>query len=126
MRTRTKLAAFELIGYLFGAVWMGASVAAVYFLYGVVASSEPWLHLLWSIAIGLAAKLIADALNTNKRRIDYVNQLTERGYSLTEADAAWRTAADGGANLLRNLHYSEFGKEIDRIETVTKISKTEK
>jgi len=56
-------------------------------------------------------------LNGSKHRVDYVDQLIERGYSKGEAAEAWRTADSGGLNLLRNLQQAELGEEIERLET---------
>jgi len=71
---------------------------------------------LWSFGAFLIAMLIVAALNGSKHRVDYVDQLIERGYSKGEAAEAWRTASSGGLNLLRNLQQAELSKEIDRLE----------
>ena len=55
-----------------------------------------------------------------------MDQLLDRGYAQVDADMAWRTAAGGGANLLRNLRYSEIDEEIDRLDAVINSSNTEK
>ncbi len=125
MKTKTKLVILELSGGLFGWIWIGASIGAIYFLYGVMANDAPWSNLLWSIAIGFVAKLIAAALDGNQRRLDYVDQLTERGYVLADAEFAWYTSANGGANLLRDLQRLELDDEIDRLESVIETSSTE-
>ena len=81
MKTSTKLILLELFGGLFSWVWIGASVATIYFLYGALANDAPWSNLLWPIVIGFVSKSIAAAMGGNQRRLDYVDQLTERGYS---------------------------------------------
>ncbi len=125
MKTKTKLVILELSGGLFGWIWIGASIGAIYFLYGVLANDAPWSNLLWSIAIGFIAKLIAAAFDGNQRRLDYVDQLTERGYLPADAEFAWYTASNGGANLLRDLQRLELDDEIDRLESVIETSSTE-
>jgi hypothetical protein len=116
MKTRTKLIILRLLGGIFWCVFIGASFAAIYFLYGTLAYDAPWPHLLWSIGIAFIAKQISDVLNDNKQRVDYVDQLMERGYAQGEAVEAWHTANSGGLNLLRNLQQAELSDEIDRLE----------
>ena len=101
---------------MFDLIWIGASIALVYFLYGALANDAPWLYLSWSIVVGLIARQIATALKDYKQRIDYVDQLIERGYERKDAEAAWRTASGGGLNLLRNLQQVDLGEQIDRLE----------
>ena len=125
MKTRTKLITLELLGGMFNLIWIGASVALVYFLYGALANDAPWPYLSWSLAVGIMAKQIAAALKDNKQRVDYVDQLMKRGYRHADAEAAERTAADGGTNLLRNLQQAELGEQIDRLEVAINIPNTE-
>ena len=112
MKTRTKLIALEMLGGLFDLIWIGASLALVYFLYGALANDAPWFYLSWPFAAAFMARQIAVAFRDNKRRVDYVDQLTERGYEQADAEAAWRTATGGGTNLLRNLQQAELSDEI--------------
>ena len=84
-------------------MWIGAAIAFVYFLYVALASAAPWSNLLWSIGAGLIAQFLAVVLNRNKQRVDYVDQLMERGYTQVEATEAWKIAINSGANLLFNL-----------------------
>jgi len=106
-----------LLGDWFGLICAGASIAAVYFLYGALSNDAPWSYVFWSIGAGFIAMLIAAASNNSWQRVDYVGQLIERGYSKGEAAEAWLTADSGGLNLLRNLQQVELSKEIDRLET---------
>ncbi len=117
MKISTKLILLELFGGLFGWVWIGASIATIYFLYGALANDAPWSNLLWPIAIGFVSKSIAAAMGGNQRRLDYVDQLMKRGYSRADAATAWITASNGGQNLLLSLQQEELSKEIDRLET---------
>ena len=116
MKTRTKLITLELLGGMFDLIWIGASIVLVYFLYGALANDAPWPYLGWSFAVGVMAKQIAAALKDNKQRVGYVDQLMKRGYRHADAEAAERTAADGGTNLLRDLQQAELGEQIDRLE----------
>jgi len=125
IKARTKLITFELLGGICNLIWIGASVVFLYFLYGALAKDTPWPYLGWSLVAVFIAKQIAASLKDNKRRIDYVDQLTERGYEQADGEAAWRTAADGGTNLLRNLQQAELVEEIDRLETAINTSNGE-
>ena len=104
---KTKLIILELLGGLFGWIWIGATIGAIYFLYQASANDGPWIFVLWSIVAGLVAKTIAVVVNDNQQRLHYVDQLMERGYPWSEAGAAWRTAANGGFNLLLSLQQAE-------------------
>ncbi len=106
-------------------MWVGAAIASIYFLYLTLASTGPWSNLLWSIGAGLVARFLTVVLNRNKQRVDYVGQLMERGYAEVDAEAAWRTAAGGGTNLLRNLQQAEMNDEIHRAEKSIDTSGTE-
>lgn len=113
---KIKLRILELLTGIFGLFCAGAAIASVYFLYGVFAKVAPWSYVLWSFGAGVIAMLIVAALNGSRQRVDYVEQLIERGCSKGQAAEAWRTADSGGTNLLRNLQQAELGEEIDRLE----------
>lgn len=125
MKTSTKLILLELFGGLFGSVWIGASIATIYFLYGALVNDAPWSNLLWSIAIGFIAKSIAAAMGGNQRRLDFVDQLTARGYSQADAAAAWLTASNGGLNLLLSLQQAELCEQINPFAPATNTSNGE-
>ena len=110
---------------LFGWMWIGAAIAAVYFLYVALASVASWSNLLWSIGAGLIAHFLAAVLIRNKQRVDYVDQLMERGYMPADAAFAWYITTNGGANLLRDLQRLELDDEIDRLESEIGTSSTE-
>jgi hypothetical protein len=114
---KIRLLILELLATIFGLICAGAAIASVYFLYGAFTKVAPWFYVLWSLGAGLFAMLIAAALNGSKKRIDYVDQLIERGYAQAEAEAAWRIAKNGGMDLLTNLHQVELADEIDRLES---------
>ncbi len=114
-----------MLGDLFGLICAGASIAAVYFLYGAFASDAPWSYVFWSIGAGFIAMLIAAAANNSWQRVDYVDQLIERGYSKGEAVEAWRTADSGGLNLLLKLQQSEPSEQINRLESAINTSNGE-
>jgi hypothetical protein len=114
---KIKLRILELLIGTSGLICAGAAIAAIYFLYGTWANDAPWSYVLWSFGAFLIAMLIVAALSGCKQRVDYVDQLIERGYSKGEAAEAWRTASSGGLNLLRNLQQAEqLSKQIDRLE----------
>jgi len=107
VKKRTKFIILQLLGGIFGGVWIGAAIAAVYFLYGCLANDAPWSYVLWSAATGLVVKQIAAAFTGIKQRLDYEHQLIERGYPPAEASGAWRISTNGGLNLLLNLQQAE-------------------
>ena len=117
MKTKTKLIALELLRRMFDLIWIGASIVLIYFLYGTLAKNAPWPYLSWSIVVAFIARQIAGAFKDKKQRIDYVDQLTDRGYEREDAEAAWRIAFSGGSNLLRNLQQAEFDGEIARVDS---------
>ena len=121
MKITIKLLILELLGGIFGLICAGAAIASLYFLYGAWTNDAPWLNLLWSIGIGFIAMQIAAAVNGGIQRIDYMNHLIERGYSKGEAAEAWRTASNGGLNLLLNLQQAELCTQIDLLETAINI-----
>ncbi len=94
-------------------MWIDVAIASVYFLYVALASAAPWSNLLWSIGAGLIAYFLAAVLNKNKQRVDYVDQLVERGYTRAEVTEAWKIAINGGANLLFNLQQTDTIAEPD-------------
>jgi len=108
----TYLIFLELLGGIFAGVWIAAFIAALYFLYESLANQEPWSSLLWSIGVSVICRQIAVVLTNHRRRIHYMDQLIERGYSHRDALAAWRTATNGGLNLLRNLQQAEAVKHL--------------
>ena len=111
-----KLTTLELLGGIFGGVWIAAVLACLYFLYGSLAHHAPWSFVVWSMGVGVIARQVAAALNRNRKRIHYVDQLVNRGCSRGDAIAAWRTATNGGLNLLRNLQQAETSER--RISTI--------
>ena len=123
MKIKIKLLILDLLNGVFGLLWAGAGIASVFFLYGALANDAPWPYLIWSIIGGFIAMQIAAALNDNKHRLDYVNQLTERGYTPAAAGEAWLTASDGGMNLLRNLQQEELRAQIEPFEAAINVSK---
>ncbi len=125
MKITIKLLILESLIGIFGLTCAGAAIASVYFLYGVFAKVAPWSNVLWSFGAGVIAMLIVAALNGCKHRVDFVDQLMERGYAQAEAAEAWRTASNGGTNLLRNLHQAELSEQIDRLKTAINTSNGE-
>jgi hypothetical protein len=124
MKTKTKLLILDWLSGIFALIFAVASISSVYFLYGVFATVSPWFYPLWSFSAGVLALLIAAALNRSKRRMAYMGQLMQRGYRHAEAAEAWRTAFNGGMNLLRHLQQTELCKQIDRFQTAINTPKS--
>ena len=117
MKITTKLLILELLGGLFGLICAGAAIASVYFLYGTWVNDAPWSHPLWSLAAGLIAMLVAAAIQGSKRRMDHMGQLMERGYPQAVAAESWRSASNGGMNLLCHLQQTELYEQFGRSES---------
>jgi hypothetical protein len=86
----------ELFARLLDLIWIGASIAFVYFLYQALTQDTSWPYLGWLLGAGIISKQIAAALKVEKKRVNYVNQLIERGYEREDAESAWRIAISGG------------------------------
>ena len=125
MKTATKLVNLGLLGGIFWWLSIVASIAAIYFLYEILAHDGPWVFLPLSVVAGLVAKQTAASIYDAKRRLDYVEPLMERGYARVDAEAAWRIAKNGGMDLLTNLHQVELADEIDRVESDLSIPNAE-
>ncbi len=95
-------------------MWLGAAIASIYFLYVALSSAASWANLIWSISAALIAKFLAVVLNRYKQRVDYVDQLVERGYTHAEATSAWEIVSKGGSNLLLNLQQTDTIAETDQ------------
>ena len=104
---------------MFDLIWIGACIAVVYFLYAALAKDASWSYLSWSMVVVFFANHIAGALRDEKQRVDYVDQLTNRGYEREDAKAAWRIAFRGGSNLLRNLQQADTIAESDSEKNLT-------
>ena len=94
-------------------MWIGAAIASIYFLYDALAKSAPWSSFLWSISTASIAKYLAVVLNLYKQKVDYVDQLMERGYTQAAATEAWKITIEGGTNLLLNLKQTDTIAEFD-------------
>ena len=117
MKTTLKLSTLGLLGGTFRILSISAFISAIYFLYQALAHDAPWIYLLYSIVVALVAMQTAVSIFDSEQRLDYVQQLVDRGYVRVDAEAAWRTAETGGMNLLRNLHQVELADEIERLES---------
>ncbi len=67
METKSKLAILELIAGLLGWVWIGASIAALYFLAMAVLSDGTWSRFFWALGAGVVAKWLARDFQDNKK-----------------------------------------------------------
>ncbi len=119
---KAKIFVLEMCSGLFESIWIGAAIISIYWLYGAMADDAPWVNLLWSVGAGFIAKPVAVALDSARRRLDYIRQLMERGYEPGAAEVAWRSADDGGTNLLRNLRQADVGDEIFHPKSVISMA----
>ena len=110
---------------LFGLLWIGAALASVYFLYVSIVDGAPWTHLILSVIAVLVAKTVALIFDYNYQRTKYIGQLIDRGYERAKAEAAWRTASEGGMNVLRDLQQAEVGGEATQLNPAMKTTDSE-
>ncbi len=89
MELRTKLICLELLGGIFGWVWIVASVAALYFLVAAIFFDSPWSRFFWAFGIGVVGKWLAKGFRDNQLRVAFVAELMEKGLSREEAGREW-------------------------------------
>lgn len=97
MQKRSKLAFLQLIGGLFGWIWIIASIASIYFLVAALAFSARWSSLFWAFGIAVVAKWLARGFNDHQKRVAYEADLVSSGFSPKQAREAWLTAYTQGA-----------------------------
>ena len=89
METKSKLATLELIAGVFGWIWIGASIAALYFIAMAVFSDGAWPPFFWALGGSIVAQWLARGFEDNKKRVAYEAQLITEGYSPEEAGKKW-------------------------------------
>ena len=62
LNIRTKLVWLELIGGIFGWIWIVAGLAAIYFLGTAIFSSSPWSRVWWAVGVSVVSKWLARGL----------------------------------------------------------------
>ena len=89
MELRKKLVLLELIGGIFGWLWILASLATLYFLVAAIFFDSPWSRALWAFGTGVVAKWLAKGFRDNQVRVAYVAEQMEKGLSHEEASREW-------------------------------------
>jgi hypothetical protein len=89
MELRAKLVWLELVGGIFGWVWIVASVTALYCLVVAIFFDSPWSRFFWAFGIGIIAKWLAKGFRDNQLRVAFVAELMEKGLSREEASREW-------------------------------------
>lgn len=89
MKTRTKLVLLELIGGLFGWLWILASITAVWFLVAAIAFHGQWARLGWAFGIAVIGKWLARGFMDNQARVAFEADLVAKGRSPEEAAKEW-------------------------------------
>ena len=97
METKSKPTTLELIGGLFGWIWIGASIITLYFLAMVVLSDGTWSQFFWALGVSIIAKWLARGFEDNKKRVAYEAQLIAEGHSPEEAEKRWIQEYSGNA-----------------------------
>ena len=97
MQTRSKLAFIQLIGGVFGWIWIIASVASIYFLVAALAFNGRWSSLFWAFGTGVVAKWLARGFNDHQKHVAHEAELVSRGLSPKQAREGWLMAYTQGA-----------------------------
>jgi hypothetical protein len=95
MQTKTKMVSLELIGGLFGWVWIIASLAFAYFLIAAIFFHGPWSRVGWAFGAGAVAKWLARGFNDHKARVAFMADHMANGYSAEAARAEWYAGYTG-------------------------------
>ena len=69
MKTKAKLVILELGTGLFGWVWIGAGLVAVYFLVNAIAFDGQWRYVIWAVVVAGVAKWLTRGFMENQQRI---------------------------------------------------------
>lgn len=113
MHTRTKVQALQVVEGIFGWVWIGASLVAIYSFGSALAFGGPWRRFFCAVGIGMVAKWLAVGTIDSRKRVAYEAALVNRGLPPDEAAHAWYAAYNGGRDRLA---------EMQRWDIVAKLS----
>ena len=69
MNTKSKLVILELIGGIFGWIWIISSLAGIYFFISALFFEGLWTSFFWAFGTGGVAKWLAGGFNKNKEII---------------------------------------------------------
>jgi membrane protein implicated in regulation of membrane protease activity len=64
-----QAAIFELLGGVFGFIWIGASIAAIVLIVMALFFDGSWWHVLYAFGIGVVGKWLLRGFEANKRRV---------------------------------------------------------
>lgn len=118
MQTKSKLVILELIAGLIGWVWIGASIAALYFLAMAVFSDGTWSQFFWTLGANIVAKWLTRGFEDNKKRVAYEARLIDEGHSPEEARKIWVQEYSGDSEVQPELNnptaiIQEYGKTLE-------------
>ena len=85
MTQQGKLVALELIGGVFGWIWIASTIAALYFIYAAIWDGGTWTNVFWAVGVGVISKWLARGFNENKARVSVETHLMEQGMTAEEA-----------------------------------------
>jgi hypothetical protein len=89
MQLNHKLALLELLGGLFGWIWILASLAALYFFVMALFAGGSWWRFVAALGIAAIGKWLAIGFEENKHRVAFEAELVARGFTPTEAGKVW-------------------------------------
>ena len=89
MQTKTKMVWLELLGGLFGWVWIIASLGTIYFLLVAIFAGSPWSRVGWAFGAGVVAKWLARGFNDHNVRMAFTADLVAKGYTAEAAGEEW-------------------------------------
>lgn len=89
MKLHTKLVWLELIGGLFGWVWLLATGAVVLFIIMALASDWSWWNVAGAVGVGAVGKWLARGFRDNQTRVAYIAERVDEGMTPKEAHGDW-------------------------------------
>ncbi|WP_038247538.1 NfeD family protein [Ghiorsea bivora] len=118
MKTKSKLVFLELITSLFGWIWIGASIIALYSLIVALFSDGTWSQFFWALGASIIAKWLTRGFEDNRERIAYEAKLVNEGYSVEEAGQIWfqqysKTSESGNQSNDLMAIIQAYGKAIE-------------
>ena len=69
MNTKTKLVMLELIGGIFGWIWLISSLAGIYFFISALFFEGLWTSFFWAFGASAVAKWLARGFEANKKEL---------------------------------------------------------
>ncbi len=86
MKVIHKLALLEFIGGLFGWIWMGAGIAALYFFVVAIGFDGQWSKFFWAFGISVVSKSLLRGFMETQYRVQNTAELGEQNQTSEDSD----------------------------------------